>query len=89
MALAACDASQPAQMWQLGATTASGGMTTVQNMGGKKSCWEINGCGYRPVSQPTSNLPVLVVTFLRDCFCDCRGAASTLASAANPCLQRV
>eukprot|EP01051_Picozoa_sp_SAG22_P006404 SAG22_NODE_418_length_10750_cov_11.722280_11_plen_578_part_00 len=50
MTLAACDATQPAQFWQLGATTSSGGMTTVKSMAGSKSCWEINGCGYRPGS---------------------------------------
>ena len=47
--MAACDATQPEQLWQLGATTDSGGMTTVQSTAGK-SCWEINGCGYRPGS---------------------------------------
>jgi hypothetical protein len=50
VALAACDSSKKEQLWQLGATTSSGGMTTVRSMGGSKSCWEINGCGYRPGS---------------------------------------
>jgi hypothetical protein len=45
MVLAPCDASQPEQLWQLGATSASGGMTTVKSMAGSKACWEINGCG--------------------------------------------
>ena len=45
MVLAPCDASQPEQLWQLGATSTSGGMTTVKSMAGSKACWEINGCG--------------------------------------------
>ena len=50
MALAPCDASKPSQLWQLTATTTSGGMSSVKSMAGSKSCWEINGCGYRPGS---------------------------------------
>ena len=50
MVLAPCDASRPEQLWQLGATSTSGGMTTVKSLAGSKACWEINGCGYRPGS---------------------------------------